>query len=143
MAVPANEAGSIIGHGKVFQSRRLEAGGIQPFIDVSGSLDLARLLQQVVPLGPGFSRDAFRSRLAFCSANRSANVRGWESERNMGYSFPVWIRRERAALSATDRRHGGAVIVLFCPMYVRMATQFDRQVSKLVYTRNRCNQSLQ
>ena len=50
MAVGANDVSSIVGRRRSSLARCLEAGGIEPFIDVSGGVDLLGLLEEAVPL---------------------------------------------------------------------------------------------
>jgi hypothetical protein len=110
VAVGANDVSSIMGHG-ADRYRGAWRPGEFSHSSMSLAVSICRaLLRRSSRSDPGANLDACFSRSAFCSANRSANVWGWVRERNMGSSFPVGIRRERAALSVTDGSRNGAVI---------------------------------
>ena len=57
--------------------------------------------------GPGFSWDAFFSRRAFCSANRSSKVWGCERERSIAVPF---LLDQTGACNTLSHRECGAVI---------------------------------
>jgi hypothetical protein len=89
LAVLANDVGSIVWHSAARYCGARRPGEFSHSLMSLAVSNCLAFLRSSSRSGPGFSRDAFRSRRAFCSANRSWNVWGCERERSMDHSFPV------------------------------------------------------
>ena len=102
----ANDVGSIIGHGRPPIAALVGRGEFSHSL-MCLAVSICRAFRRSSSRsGPGFSRDAFCSSRALCSANRSWNVCGCDVERSMDHSSCL---NQAGACSTLSHRQPGTV----------------------------------